>query len=133
MWIHSNIDWDMGPLKWVINGPYLHRWHHAREVHDVNFATKFSFWDWLLGTAYLPEGRKPESYGLDVNWPLNIVVQQAFAFRKFKPKAVLRPRGPEEAARLHSGDPEFVAPAEEYKRRLEASPVAQAVEPGMAA
>jgi hypothetical protein len=111
----------------------MHRWHHAREIHDVNFATKFSFWDWLLGTAYLPEGHKPDSYGLDVNWPLNIVVQQAFAFRKFKPKAVLRPRGPKEAARLHSGDPEFVAPAEEYKRRLEASPVARAVEPGIAA
>ena len=67
MWIHSNVDWDMGPLKWVINGPYMHRWHHAREIHDVNFATKFAFWDWLLGTAYLPEGRKPESYGLDVD------------------------------------------------------------------
>jgi sterol desaturase/sphingolipid hydroxylase (fatty acid hydroxylase superfamily) len=133
MWIHSNIDWDMGPLRWVINGPYMHRWHHAREVHDVNFATKFSFWDWLLGTAYLPAGRKPESYGLDVNWPLNIVVQQAFAFRKFKPKAVLRPRGPNEAARLHAGDPEFVAPAEEYRRRMEASPVSGALEPGIAA
>jgi hypothetical protein len=133
MWIHSNVDWDMGKLKWMINGPYMHRWHHAREIHDVNFATKFAFWDWLLGTAYLPEGRKPESYGLDVNWPLNIAVQQAFAFRKFKPKAVLRPRGPKEAARLHAGDPEFVAPAEEYRRRLEASPIAQAVGPGMAA
>jgi len=129
MWIHSNIDWDMGPLKWVINGPYLHRWHHAREVHDVNFATKFAFWDWLLGTAYLPD-RKPESYGLDVNWPQNIAVQQAFAFRKFRPKAVLRPRGPKEAARLHAGDPEFVIPAEEYKQRMEAGPVAGPLEPG---
>jgi hypothetical protein len=58
MWIHSNIDWAMGKLKYVINGPFMHRWHHAREIHDVNFATKFAFWDWLLGTAYLPD-RKP--------------------------------------------------------------------------
>jgi sterol desaturase/sphingolipid hydroxylase (fatty acid hydroxylase superfamily) len=130
MWIHSNIDWDMGPLKWVINGPYLHRWHHAREVHDVNFATKFSFWDYLLGTAYLPD-RKPESYGLDVNWPQNIAVQQAFAFRKFRPKAVLRPRGPREAARLHAGDPQFVVPAEEYRQRMEATTTARPLEPGI--
>ena len=131
MWIHSNIDWAMGKLKYVINGPFMHRWHHAREIHDVNFATKFAFWDWLLGTAYLPD-RKPESYGLDVSWPQNIVVQQAFAFRKFQPKAVLRPRGPREAARLHQGDPEFVGPAEESKRRLQAQPVSAAA-PGIAA
>jgi sterol desaturase/sphingolipid hydroxylase (fatty acid hydroxylase superfamily) len=116
MWIHANIDWSLGKLKYVINGPYMHRWHHAREVHDVNFATKFAFWDWLLGTAYLPTGLKPQSYGLDVEWPQNIVLQQAFAFRKFVPKAVLRPRGPKEAARLHAGDPEFAGPAEAYLR-----------------
>jgi len=60
-------------------------------------------------------------------------VQQAFAFRKFRPKAVLRPRGPREATRLHAGDPEFVVPAEEYKRRLGTSAVAPALEPGIAA
>jgi len=61
------------------------------------------------------------------------VVQQAFAFRKFKPKAVLRPRGPKEAARLHAGDPEFVVPAEEYTRRMEASTLDRPLEPGIAA
>jgi len=61
------------------------------------------------------------------------VVQQAFAFRKFKPKAVLRPRGPKEAARLHAGDPEFVVPAEEYRRRMQAAPVERPLAPGIAA
>ena len=118
MWIHANIDWSLGKLRYIINGPYMHRWHHAREVHDVNFATKFAFWDWLLGTAYLPEGRKPTSYGLDVAWPQNIVTQQLFAFRKFVPKAVLRPRGAKEGARLHAGDPVFRTPGEAYDRRM---------------
>ena len=56
-------------------------------------------------------------------------MQQAFAFRKFRPKAVLRPRGPREAARLHAGDPEFVRPAEEYERRMQRKPIERPVEP----
>ena len=68
-----------------------------------------------------------------MEWPQNIVVQQAFAFRPFRPRAVLRPRGPTEAARLHAGDPEFVRPAEEYKRWMERRPVERPVEPSIAA
>jgi sterol desaturase/sphingolipid hydroxylase (fatty acid hydroxylase superfamily) len=81
MWIHSNIDLSLGPLDYVINGPRMHRWHHAREVRDKNFATKFAFWDWLFKTAYRPIGARPKSYGLDEPFPGNIVTQQLFAFR----------------------------------------------------
>ena len=63
MYIHSNIDVRSGWLQYVINGPEMHRWHHAVEVIDVNFATKFAFWDWIFGTAYLPAA-KPRGYGL---------------------------------------------------------------------
>lgn len=81
MWIHANVDLSLGPLEYVINGPRMHRWHHAREVHNVNFATKFAFWDWLFKTAYAPRSRRPQSYGLDEPFPGNIVRQQMFAFR----------------------------------------------------
>jgi sterol desaturase/sphingolipid hydroxylase (fatty acid hydroxylase superfamily) len=63
MYIHSNIDVRSGRLQWILNGPEMHRWHHAVDLVDVNFATKFAIWDWLLGTAHLPR-RKPSGYGL---------------------------------------------------------------------
>lgn len=64
MYIHSNIDVRSGWLQRLINGPEMHRWHHAEElVPGKNFGTKFAIWDWLFGTAYLPE-HKPKAYGL---------------------------------------------------------------------
>lgn len=66
MFIHSNLDVRLGPLQYVFNGPAMHRWHHAKDLAPPgkNFSTKLALWDWLFGTAYLPE-RKPTGYGLD--------------------------------------------------------------------
>lgn len=68
MFIHSNWDVRLGPLRYVVNGPGMHRWHHADqpEAYGRNFATKLALWDWLLGTAYLPDPRerKATRYGL---------------------------------------------------------------------
>ncbi|MGD0678820.1 MAG: sterol desaturase family protein [Polyangiaceae bacterium] len=65
MYIHSNIDVRAGRLQYVLNGPEMHRWHHADSVdrRSVNFSTKIALWDWLFGTAYLPT-HKPTAYGL---------------------------------------------------------------------
>ena len=65
MYIHSNIDVRAGWVQYVLNGPEMHRWHHANDVdrRSVNFATKIAAWDWLFGTAYLPVD-KPRAYGL---------------------------------------------------------------------
>lgn len=74
MYIHSNIDVRSGSLQKIINGPEMHRWHHAadKEAYDTNFSTKFAFWDWMFKTAYLPKNKKPSAYGLtDENYPLN--------------------------------------------------------------
>jgi sterol desaturase/sphingolipid hydroxylase (fatty acid hydroxylase superfamily) len=72
MYIHSNIDVKSGWLKYVINGPEMHRWHHSKgKGNSVNYATKFAFWDWMFGTAYLPDA-KPKAYGLtDESYPLS--------------------------------------------------------------
>lgn len=66
MYIHSNIDVRSGWLQRVINGPEMHRWHHSRDLPapGMNFGTKFGFWDYAFGTAYLPE-TKPARYGTD--------------------------------------------------------------------
>jgi sterol desaturase/sphingolipid hydroxylase (fatty acid hydroxylase superfamily) len=73
IYIHSNINVKSGALQYVINGPEMHRWHHAKgKGNSVNYATKFAFWDWLFGTAYLPKDEKPKLYGLtDDSYPLS--------------------------------------------------------------
>jgi sterol desaturase/sphingolipid hydroxylase (fatty acid hydroxylase superfamily) len=71
MYIHANIDVRAGLLQRVLNGPEMHRWHHARELAapGKNFATKLALWDWIFGTAYLPS-HKPAAYGLpDQGYP----------------------------------------------------------------
>jgi len=70
MYIHSNLNVRAGLLQRVLNGPQMHRWHHARDLAapGKNFATKLAIWDWLFGTAFLPE-HKPTRYGLAVRYP----------------------------------------------------------------
>jgi sterol desaturase/sphingolipid hydroxylase (fatty acid hydroxylase superfamily) len=81
MYIHCNVDVRSGRLRWIINGPEMHRWHHAIEIRDgVNFATKFAFWDWLFGTAHYPRGRKPFGYGIVERFPSSFLAQQLHAF-----------------------------------------------------
>lgn len=90
MYIHSNIDVRSGWLQYVVNGPEMHRWHHANqaEAHNKNFATKLAAWDWLFGTAYLPAQRKPTSYGLMEDYPTNYFKQHAYAFRRTTRRSV---------------------------------------------
>lgn len=83
MFIHSNINVSLGRFKKIINGPEMHLWHHAdyKQVFFANFSTKFSLWDWLFGTAYLP-GYKPEKYGLYYNYPKDYFVQHIFSVKR---------------------------------------------------
>ena len=54
--IHSNLNWDFGPLKYVFVSPRFHRYHHSTvdASRHKNFGGLFSFWDYLFGTAYCP-------------------------------------------------------------------------------
>ncbi len=56
---HSNLNISWGPLRYVVNSPRMHVWHHDRDwpadrPHGVNFGIALSLWDWLFGTAYWP-------------------------------------------------------------------------------
>ena len=90
MYIHANIDVHSGKLQRVINGPEMHLWHHAdhEEVYFANFSTKFAVWDWLFGTAYLPENRKPERWGLPYAFPKDYFSQHAFSVYRFDEQAL---------------------------------------------
>lgn len=63
-WVHANLNWTLGPFKYVFAGPVFHRWHHTREKHGVNFAGTFSLFDVMFGTFYMPE-TLPQNYGID--------------------------------------------------------------------
>lgn len=56
---HSNIKITWGPLKYIINNPVMHLYHHAMELpegrYGVNFGISLSLWDYIFKTNYIPE------------------------------------------------------------------------------
>jgi sterol desaturase/sphingolipid hydroxylase (fatty acid hydroxylase superfamily) len=54
--IHADLPWTYGPLRFVFVSPAMHRWHHARDVIGAgsNFATVFSVFDLGFGTYHVP-------------------------------------------------------------------------------
>ncbi len=75
---HANLKWDWGALRYIINSPRFHAWHHDVELHGKggqNFGVNLVIWDWLFGTAYWPKLEEaPVRYGLDAadNYPKGI-------------------------------------------------------------
>lgn len=64
---HANVKLDWGRLRYILNSPRLHVWHHDKILHGKygqNFAIIFSAWDWLFGTVYLPvDEEQPSQLG----------------------------------------------------------------------
>jgi sterol desaturase/sphingolipid hydroxylase (fatty acid hydroxylase superfamily) len=94
MFIHANINVKLGKLKYLINTPELHLWHHAnyKEVFHANFSTKFSIWDYLFGTVYFPDhkpGDKPENWGLYYDYPKDYFAQHLFSVKRFDEQQVV--------------------------------------------
>lgn len=56
IYVHLDLDWDHGPLKFLFASPRYHRWHHADvpEAYGKNLASVMSIWDVLFGTYYNP-------------------------------------------------------------------------------
>ena len=82
---HSNVRWRLGrPLHYVFVCPEMHLWHHAVDParRNCNYGNNLSIFDWMFGTAYVPEDR-PTRFGLDeMAYPHeNVFRQFLFAFR----------------------------------------------------
>jgi sterol desaturase/sphingolipid hydroxylase (fatty acid hydroxylase superfamily) len=84
--VHANLNWTLGPFKYVLATPVFHRWHHTslEEGGNTNFASTFPLWDIMFGTFRLPESRLPDNYGIDdqPSFPSEIAGQMAYPFRK---------------------------------------------------
>jgi len=75
LFIHSNVDIPLGPMKYVLGSPRLHHWHHDvdRGGH-VNFANLMPVMDLLFGTFYEPDV-EPTEYGVREAVPRSYVGQ----------------------------------------------------------
>ncbi len=84
--IHANVRFEFGPLRFLIATPQFHHWHHAadREGIDKNFAVHLPVVDWLFGTFHLPTGRWPRKYGLSdgEHLPEWFTLQFLYPFRR---------------------------------------------------
>ncbi|MGL4239578.1 MAG: sterol desaturase family protein [Beijerinckiaceae bacterium] len=82
--VHADVDWDLGPLKYVIASPAFHRWHHTDVARggEKNFAPTFPILDVIFGTFYMPEGEVPNDFGVDdPDFPKNIERQMIYPFQ----------------------------------------------------
>jgi len=83
--VHANLNWSLGPLRYVIAGPIFHRWHHtlADQGGEKNFAPTFPVLDLIFGTFYLPKETLPSSYGVaDQAFPSDFGAQMIHPFRE---------------------------------------------------
>ena len=84
--VHANLNWDLGPFRYVLATPVFHRWHHTAqdEGGNTNFAGTFPLWDILFGTFRMPAGRLPDNYGVDdqATFPREFAGQLGYPFRK---------------------------------------------------
>jgi sterol desaturase/sphingolipid hydroxylase (fatty acid hydroxylase superfamily) len=64
--VHANLNWTLGPFKYVLAGPVFHRWHHTAVERggSRNFASTFPVLDLLFGTFYMPACERPDHYGV---------------------------------------------------------------------
>lgn len=87
---HANVYVTYGPLKYLLNNPAMHIWHHAKHLPSgsagVNFGISLSVWDYIFGTVYLPSNGKDIELGFskDENFPKRFFNQVTYPFYKSK-------------------------------------------------
>jgi sterol desaturase/sphingolipid hydroxylase (fatty acid hydroxylase superfamily) len=91
--VHADVDWDLGPFRYVIASPVFHRWHHTDVARggEKNFAPTFPVIDMIFGTFYMPKGQLPDNFGVDdPDFPKSLEGQMIYPFKS--------PPAPQEAA-----------------------------------
>lgn len=90
---HANIKITWGPLKYILNNPVMHLYHHAKvlpggQSTGVNFGISLSIWDYIFKTNYIPEESGTIPLGFDDmdDFPQDFVHQNLYGFGKNRPK-----------------------------------------------
>ena len=86
---HANLKLDYGPLKYILNNPIMHLYHHAYSLPEsfkngANFAISLSLWDFIFKTNYVPKPDKNLRLGYndDAKMPKSFWGQLSYGFRK---------------------------------------------------
>lgn len=86
---HANINWDYGWLKYILNNPKMHIWHHAKVLPEdrkqgVNFGISLSIWDYLFKTNYIPHSGRDIELGFsgDEHFPKGFLQQEMYPLSK---------------------------------------------------
>jgi len=85
---HANIKITWGPLKYILNNPVMHLYHHAYDLPEgkfgVNFGISLSLWDYIFKTDYIPEDSGTIELGFpgDEKFPTDFVGQNIYGFKK---------------------------------------------------
>lgn len=84
--VHANVSWNFGVLRYVFCSPVFHRWHHTKEQAgiDKNFGGLFSCWDYIFGTVYLPNkgNAQPFNFGVKNDVGNSFAKQLLYPFKK---------------------------------------------------
>ena len=85
---HANIKITWGILKYLLNNPVMHLYHHAYTLpkgrFGVNFGISLSLWDYLFKTNYIPEdsGNLELGFPEDDKFPKSFLGQCIYGFRE---------------------------------------------------
>jgi 3-mercaptopyruvate sulfurtransferase SseA/sterol desaturase/sphingolipid hydroxylase (fatty acid hydroxylase superfamily) len=86
---HANIGWGYGPVKYILNNPKMHIWHHAYDLPEshkngANFGISLSIWDYIFRTNYIPHSGRDIKLGFEKieSFPKTFVKQLFSGFRK---------------------------------------------------
>lgn len=87
---HANIKITWGPLKYLLNNPVMHLYHHSYSIpknsYGVNFGISLSIWDYIFKTNYIPEDSGTIEIGFpgDEQVPKHFWKQIMYGFGKTK-------------------------------------------------
>ncbi len=83
---HSHIWISYGFMNYIFCSPAMHQIHHSKEPRhiDKNLSQIFSFWDYFLGTLYVPKTRETFAVGLSDEEGWNAKQKRKALFLHFK-------------------------------------------------
>jgi sterol desaturase/sphingolipid hydroxylase (fatty acid hydroxylase superfamily) len=81
IFVHSNVRFTFGPLRWLVATPAYHHWHHTNDAGEINhnYAGQLPIIDRLFGTYRAPDSW-PRTYGIDAPMPESYLAQLAWPF-----------------------------------------------------
>jgi len=85
---HANLNISYGPLKYLLNNPKMHIWHHAKTLpngtNGINYGITLSIWDYIFKTNYIPTNGENITLGFkdDEQFPKDLAGQMLYPFVK---------------------------------------------------